>query len=209
MKVPRAPHRWNLSPTQAVSVQQRLRSQVRLQTAAVPGQIAGLDCAIMDESIIAVAVVWDVSRRTVLETRAARAPLTFPYVPGLLSFRELPVLLTALRRTRIGPFDAADGLPIGPGEEPPGEEALRSRIVAPLDLVRAAGVPEVRLDADRARCFLIGNALEADGPDATPVAAVHADDDLLLGLGERERGHLHPRKVFASAQAALLPTPPP
>lgn len=81
-----------------MAVQQRLRDWVRLQPAAVPDQIVGLDCAFMDESIIAVAVVWDVSGRSVLETRAARAPLTFPYVPGLLSFREVPVLLVALRR---------------------------------------------------------------------------------------------------------------
>ena len=81
-------------------MQQRLRDRVRLQPARVPDQVAGLDCAYMDESIIAVAVVWDVSSRKMLETRAARAPLTFPYVPGLLSFREVPVLLTVLRRLK-------------------------------------------------------------------------------------------------------------
>jgi deoxyribonuclease V len=83
-----------------VAVQQRLCDRVRLQPARVPAQVAGLDCAYLDESIIAVAVVWDMSSRKMLETRAARAPLTFPYVPGLLSFREVPVLLTVLRRLK-------------------------------------------------------------------------------------------------------------
>ena len=81
-------------------MQRRLRGQVRLEAAAVPDRIAGIDCAFLHDSIIAVAVVWDVPGRRVLETRAARAPLKFPYVPGLLSFREVPVMLAVLRRLK-------------------------------------------------------------------------------------------------------------
>jgi deoxyribonuclease V len=64
----------------------------------------GLDCAFTDDEVLAVGVVWDVSGQRVLETRAARARIPFPYVPGLLSFRELPVLMKVLRRlqTPIG-----------------------------------------------------------------------------------------------------------
>jgi deoxyribonuclease V len=103
MQIPRAPHRWNLSPRQAVALQQRLRSQVRLRPAPVPRYLAGLDCAFLDDHIIAVAVLWDVQMQQVLETRGARDRLRFPYVPGLLSFREVPVLLKVLRRLRT-PF---------------------------------------------------------------------------------------------------------
>ncbi len=98
MKIPKAPHRWKLSPTEAVAAQRDLRGRVQLVPAAVPDRIAGIDCAFLDDAIITVAVVWDVPGAKVLETRAARAPLSFPYVPGLLSFREVPVMLTVLRR---------------------------------------------------------------------------------------------------------------
>lgn len=77
-----------------------MRDRVRLEPAALPDRIAGIDCAFLDESIIAVAVAWDLVGRKVVETRGARAPLTFPYVPGLLSFREVPVMLAALRRLK-------------------------------------------------------------------------------------------------------------
>lgn len=98
MKIQRAPHRWRLTPAEAIEVQQDLRARVRLVPAAVPDRVAGIDCAFLDEAILSVAVVWSVRRHELLEVRSARAPLTFPYVPGLLSFREIPVMLTVLRR---------------------------------------------------------------------------------------------------------------
>lgn len=79
-------------------MQRRLRERIRLQPAPVPAKVAGLDCAFLDDAVIAVGVVWDVEKGEIVETRAARGPLAFPYVPGLLSFREVPVLLAVLRR---------------------------------------------------------------------------------------------------------------
>jgi deoxyribonuclease V len=98
MKVPRTPHSWNITPTEAVAVQRRLARRVVLAPAPLPPVVAGLDCAFTSDRVLAVAVVWDVAAGRVLETRGASAPLRFPYVPGLLSFRELPALLAALRR---------------------------------------------------------------------------------------------------------------
>lgn len=98
MKIPRAPHGWRISPKQAVAVQRRLADRVQLCRAALPRVVAGTDCAFLEHYILAVAVVWDVAAGRVLEVRGARQPLTFPYVPGLLSFREIPVLLQVLRR---------------------------------------------------------------------------------------------------------------
>lgn len=100
MKVPRSPHRWQLTPTQAIAVQRRLAGRVRLEPAPLPRRVVGLDCAFAADRVLAAAVVWDVAERRVLERRRASAPLRFPYVPGLLSFREVPALLAVLRRLR-------------------------------------------------------------------------------------------------------------
>lgn len=67
--------------------------------------MAGLDCAFSadGERCIAGAVVWDIASASVVEERVATRPLRFPYVPGLLSFREAPALLAVLRRLRTEP----------------------------------------------------------------------------------------------------------
>lgn len=48
-------------------------------------------------------VVWDAEAREAIEAHVAWRPLTFPYVPGLLSFREAPAALAVLRRLRMRP----------------------------------------------------------------------------------------------------------
>jgi len=98
MRIPRSPHPWKLTPKQAIALQRQLAVHVCLQRAPLPDVVVGLDCAFLNERILAAAVVWDVVAGEVLERRVTSAPLTFPYVPGLLSFREVPVLLKLLRR---------------------------------------------------------------------------------------------------------------
>lgn len=106
MKIPRAPHRWALSPRQAVAVQRRLATRVRVtRPPARLRLIAGLDAAFSrdGERCIAGVVLWDREESRVVEERLAHRPLVFPYVPGLLSFREAPALLAALRKLRARP----------------------------------------------------------------------------------------------------------
>lgn len=87
-----------------MALQRKMAPDVLLHPAPVPAVVAGLDCAFLDDRVLAAAVVWDVAAGTVLEQRTTSAPLAFPYVPGLLSFREVPVLLKLLRRltTSVG-----------------------------------------------------------------------------------------------------------
>lgn len=98
-------HRWRVTPKQARAIQERLRGLVRFGPLPPVSTVVGLDCAFSAERVFAAAVVWDVERREVLETRTHSRPLAFPYVPGLLSFREAPALLAVLRRVRT-PVDA-------------------------------------------------------------------------------------------------------
>ncbi len=106
MKIPRAPHSWTLSPKRAVAVQRALASRVRIEAPKRAIRlVAGVDCAFSrdGERCLAVAVVWDLQARELIEQRLAIRPLRFPYVPGLLSFREAPAVLAALRALRQTP----------------------------------------------------------------------------------------------------------
>ncbi len=49
---------------------------------------------------LAVALVWDLIERRIVEMQIARKRITFPYVPGLLSFREEPLLSAAMKKIR-------------------------------------------------------------------------------------------------------------
>lgn len=106
MKIPRIPHSWSVTPTHAIAIQRRLAGRVvcrgRMPT---PRLVAGADLAFSPDGkdCIAGVVVWDVLRREIVEQRVARRAVQFPYVPGLLTFREAPALLAALRRLLCEP----------------------------------------------------------------------------------------------------------
>ena len=98
-------HEWNVSPEEAVAIQQRLRHLVR-QTPALSldaiRTVAGIDASYKDVSR-AVVVVLSFPSLDVLEQVEAVRETTFPYVPGLLSFREVPAVLDALAQLTTQP----------------------------------------------------------------------------------------------------------
>lgn len=102
-------HSWDVSPREAAAIQRELAE--RVEGKAPPGFeaeiVAGLDAAFPPggRECVAAAVAWSVRERRVLEERVVRRPLTFPYVPGLLSFREAPAVLAALAELET-PVDA-------------------------------------------------------------------------------------------------------
>lgn len=100
-------HRWNLSPAAAIRLQCALADRVVERTLPVRSvrHIAGGDAAFVagGSQIIAAWIVWDLRTRTVIESASVRRAVRFPYVPGLLSFREAPALLAAARKLRSSP----------------------------------------------------------------------------------------------------------
>jgi deoxyribonuclease V len=106
VEIPRPSHRWSLSPREAVAVQQRLAASVSVEPLrGRPQLVAGVDAAFSRDGAhcIGGVVLWDLEVGTVVEQYVAFRALAFPYVPGLLSFREAPALLAALRKLRHTP----------------------------------------------------------------------------------------------------------
>lgn len=104
-----ASHSWDVSPREAAAIQRDLAERVEATAPPGfnPGTVAGLDAAFPKGGgeCVAAAVAWDIRRQRIVEERIARRPLTFPYVPGLLSFREAPAVLAALAELET-PADA-------------------------------------------------------------------------------------------------------
>jgi deoxyribonuclease V len=99
-------HDWDVTPAQARRIQDELRHLVVDRDAlGAVRYVAGTDVAFEDGGRVtrgAVAVMRFPSLE-LIEHRLARRPTSFPYVPGLLSFREIPVLLDALGQLDLQP----------------------------------------------------------------------------------------------------------
>jgi deoxyribonuclease V len=98
--------RWKITPREAIRLQTRLRERVLLEDRF--GQIrhvAGADISFDPTTEIAFAgvIVYRYPSLEEVERRMARRKLQFPYVPGLLSFREIPVLMAAFARLKTEP----------------------------------------------------------------------------------------------------------
>ncbi|NKE72263.1 deoxyribonuclease V [Candidatus Manganitrophus noduliformans] len=104
-------HRWDVTPLEAIEIQNRLRRQLILdQAPAVIRTIAGVDVsnAFGSNRLFAAVVVLDLQHPQpkgfpILEVATASLEVAFPYVPGLLSFREIPVVLKAWEKLQIRP----------------------------------------------------------------------------------------------------------
>lgn len=103
---PHIEHSWNLTPAEAITLQNELRQWVELEDRVSDiRQVAGVDVGFEQEGTVtrAAVVVLTFPGLQVVEKSLARLPTTFPYVPGLLSFRELPAVLAALNALKTRP----------------------------------------------------------------------------------------------------------
>ncbi|MCU7890103.1 MAG: endonuclease V [Candidatus Thiodiazotropha sp. (ex Ustalcina ferruginea)] len=94
-------HSWNITPSDAVVIQKEMRSQVSCHD-QLPQlhRVAGVDVGFERNGKITRAAVAVLSYPDLqlIEQSVACLPSSFPYLPGLLSFRELPAILQAIEQ---------------------------------------------------------------------------------------------------------------
>ncbi|MFN3466337.1 MAG: deoxyribonuclease V [Candidatus Brocadiales bacterium] len=100
-------HLWRVSYQEAINIQERLRDSLTLKgtNTALPRTVAGADVSYSKQTdqVYAVVVVFDFKSMKPLDKASAMHKASFPYIPGLLSFREAPVLLKAFHLLKTEP----------------------------------------------------------------------------------------------------------
>ena len=102
------PAAWPTTEEGARAVQDELRPLVVLDEPGPPpgaGHVTGVDVAYDDERdlVVAAAVVLDAATHEVVAEATAVGRISFPYVPGLLAFREIPAVMAALEALAVPP----------------------------------------------------------------------------------------------------------
>lgn len=99
-------HSWTVTPKTAIAIQEELKAHIRFSELPVAiSRVAGIDVALNRQAgrMYAGIVVFNLPELTVTEHAFAESELTFPYVPGLLTFREGPVVEKAFAQLRVPP----------------------------------------------------------------------------------------------------------
>jgi len=99
-------HPWKVTPQEAIGIQEGLRKNLRLKPPRAPFKtVAAGDVSYSrtDGKSFAAFLMFSYPDLTLLESAAARGRSFFPYIPGLLSFREAPVLLKAFSKLERRP----------------------------------------------------------------------------------------------------------
>lgn len=191
LNLPRLPHRWDVSPKRAAAIQRELARRV-IRTGAIDRLrlVAGADCAFSTDGdqCIAAVVVWNVFTRRVVESIVERRPLRFPYVPGLLSFREAPAILAAIRKLRHEPdvflFD-------GQGYAHPRRFGLACHL----------GVLIGRPSLGCAKSILVGDAVEPHSRRGSIAPLIHVGER--IGTVVRTRDRVRPVYVSVGHRLSL------
>ena len=99
-------HSWQVTVAEAYEIQRRLASQVsRRSEVDAPRLVAGVDISAPDRAGMAkgAVVVLSLPDLALVESSVVEQGLSLPYIPGLLSFREMPLLLAACERLTLTP----------------------------------------------------------------------------------------------------------
>ncbi|APE31610.1 endonuclease V [Halomonas aestuarii] len=189
-------HDWNLAPKEAIALQKRLAGRVERADRLDPVRhLAGVDIGFEEDGAITRAAVvvlawppvasgeFEPATFEIVEQVVHREPTRMPYVPGLLSFREVPAALGAFEKLTTRPQLA---MVDGQGIAHPRRIGVASHLGLWLDLP-TIGVAKTRLCGRH----------EEPGPargDWTPL--VDGPDDETIGAVLRSRAKVKP--IFVS-----------
>jgi deoxyribonuclease V len=99
-------HAWDVTPQQAIAIQQQLKSQLIIEDRlGEVRHVAGIDVGFEEDGTLtrAAVAVLNYPGLELVDHGIARRPTHFPYIPGLLSFREIPAVLDAFAQLTIVP----------------------------------------------------------------------------------------------------------
>jgi deoxyribonuclease V len=106
-QLPPHPHPWSVTPAEARDIQRELRARLVPHPPAdfAPRLVAGADMSIEPNTNLGYAgiVVIDAETMETVDRSVADVEIDFPYIPGLLSFREIPPLLAAWEKLAVRP----------------------------------------------------------------------------------------------------------
>ncbi|MCD5390332.1 deoxyribonuclease V [candidate division NPL-UPA2 bacterium] len=104
-------HPWNVSPQEASRIQTELAKKIILEKKfREVKRIAGADISFSGDRAYAGVIIFSFPDLRIIEKQQATAQVSFPYIPGLLAFREGPALLSTFEKVEVEPdliiFDA-------------------------------------------------------------------------------------------------------
>lgn len=183
-------HPWDLSPEQAIQIQNDLRNKVVTQR--LPEEslhlVGGVDACYGRERIFCAAVVVEYGTNALVEQVVVEYPLTFPYIPGLLSFREAPAILAAIEKlARLPDVLVVDGH----GRAHPRRFGLACHLGVLLD------VPAIGC----AKSLFVGQ-VDSPGEAVGCTAEIVADEEV-IGLALRIRQEVRPIYVSVGHKVDL------
>ncbi|MBM3993540.1 MAG: endonuclease V [Planctomycetes bacterium] len=99
-------HSWDLTPREAIALQKKLAVRIDVDRPLKRCElVAGTDCSYnrWSPKFYAAVVVMRADDCTIVETQGVIGESPFPYIPGLLSFREAPIVLQAFAKLKTRP----------------------------------------------------------------------------------------------------------
>jgi deoxyribonuclease V len=194
-------HRWDVTPAEARDIQLRLRERMERQDRiGKVRHVAGADIALElagrgswrtgEGRAIAGVIVYRFPEMEEVERASSIQPLRFPYVPGLLSFREIPALLAAFELLRTSPdLIFCDGQ----GYAHPRRFGLASHLGVVLD------VPSIGV----AKSLLIGECREPGRRAGSTAALIDAATSEQIGAAVRTATGVKPVYVSTGNRISL------